>query len=122
MTTDPICVRRTNTIEEADIIVAWLEEHGIEASVIDRDNPGVFAFGVTDPEGVAICVADEATAETAKRLLEEHDREHLQQQCSCASEVELHCEECGHDFRVPGEQADGVVECPQCRAHVDARP
>ena len=57
-----ICVRRTATVEEADIVVAWLDSQGLKAQVVDRENIGVRAFGVTDHEGIAVCVADEETA------------------------------------------------------------
>ena len=76
MASEPIIIRRTRTVEEADIIVAWLDENGVPANVLDHENPGVFAFGVTDTEGIAIAVADEELAERAKALLEAHDREH----------------------------------------------
>ena len=48
MNEGPIVVRRVGTVEEADLIVAWLDINGVEAAVLDRDNPGTLAFGVTD--------------------------------------------------------------------------
>ena len=51
MPSEPICVRRAATIEEAEIIVAWLDERGVMATIFDPSNPGVAAFGVTDLEG-----------------------------------------------------------------------
>ena len=57
MANEPVCVRRAATLEEASIIVAWLAEHDIDARIADPGNPGVMAFGVTDPDGIEVYVA-----------------------------------------------------------------
>jgi len=112
------CIRRTVTVEEADIIATWLADRGIEAQVVDRDNPGVLAFGLTDAEGIAICVTDEETAKKAQALLEEHDRERAAQ-AESEGQVELACEECGAVSTFPASQRGTVQECSECGAYVD---
>ena len=121
MATNPLCIRRTNTIEEADIIVAWLAEQGVEATITDRDNPGVLAFGVTDPEGIEIYVADEATAERAAALLAEHDRERAATATrdAAAGTIEVTCEKCGQSATFSPKQRGTVQECLKCGAYLD---
>lgn len=68
-------VRTAPTTEEAAIIKAWLAEQGIEATITDPASFGVFAFGVTDDQGVRICVRGEAQAQRAISLLKQHDEE-----------------------------------------------
>jgi len=118
---EPVCIRRTATVEEADIIVAWLEEHDIEASVLDRDNPGVMAFGAADIEGIAICVTNESTAQRAKALLDEHDKERAQRSSvtPASGPLEVACDECGRENRFPAEARGTVQQCTHCGAHLD---
>ncbi|HNQ24096.1 MAG TPA: hypothetical protein PKK06_13500 [Phycisphaerae bacterium] len=121
MPNEPICVRRTTTVEAADIIVAWLAEHDIAATIPDRDSFGTFAFGVTDTEGVQVCVADEATAVRARVLLDEHERELKAEAAKLDEErlVEVTCEECGFRCTFAAELRGSVQECPECGAFVD---
>ncbi len=120
MAAEPICVHRTNTPEEADIVIAWLDDRGVQATAMDRGNPGVLAFGATDLEGIAICVADEETARRAKELLEEHARERTAATPGTATDpIEIKCEECGETVAFPPETQGTVQDCPQCGAHLD---
>lgn len=124
MSADPVCIRRAKSVEEAEIIVAWLDEQGIEAKVIDPSNPGVLAFGVTDLEGIAVCVRDSETANRAMALLAEHDRQ--AGHGSTAEEtlperIRLECAECGREVEFDAELAGTVQECPGCGAHIDVR-
>jgi hypothetical protein len=118
----PVLIRRTKTIEEAEILIAWLDEHGVKATVLDPDSTGVFAFGVTDPEGVEVYVADEETAEKAKVLLAEHDAERdraASAEGAAAAPIELKCEECGEVNTFESDLAGTVQECAECGAFVD---
>ena len=119
MANEPICVRRTTTIEEADIICGWLAERGITAEVSDRNNPGVLAFGVTDVEGIAICVADAETAEKTAKLLDEHDREHARTGDGSSEPVDVVCDACGETCSFAGEESGTVQTCPHCQGHLD---
>ncbi len=118
---DPVCIRKVNSVEEAEIIAAWLEERGVEATVVDSSNPGVMAFGVTDLEGVAIYVADVETADRAKSLLAEHDEEHAAVTVtgSGVETMDVTCPECGRVGSFPVELRGTVQECPTCGTHID---
>ena len=52
----PVCIRRVNTLEEAQLLVAWLDEYEIDAIVMGAQNPGSLAFGVSDFEGIGVFV------------------------------------------------------------------
>ena len=121
MSQEPVCIRHANTIEEAEVIVGWLEDHGIQAQIPDRDNPNVFAFGVTDVEGVEIFVADEETAERARTLLIEHDKEHDQaaNQDAAANAIEVTCSECSRVTSFQPDKAGSVQQCTGCNAYLD---
>lgn len=117
MAGDVICVRRVGTVEKADIITAWLKEQGIEATVADRSNPGAMAFGLTDAEGFAICVADEKDAQRAKALFAEHDATHSHE--STGKKVDIKCDECGETATFECEAQPSVQSCPECSANID---
>lgn len=118
MSTTTICVRRANSMEEAEIIVAWLAENGLHATIMDPGNPGVFAFGTTDMEGIAIHVADAAAAEQATKLLDEHDRAAADRLAKMGP-ISAVCEECGASNTFPAAYAGSVQECEKCTAYVD---
>jgi hypothetical protein len=121
MAAEPVVIRRTATVEEAQIIVAWLDEQGVEAVVVDQANPGVFAFGVTDIEGIAIAVPDEESARRAESILAEHDREHAEATLPDTSieRVDVVCETCKSTTTFTGEQRGTVQECSECGAYLD---
>ena len=122
MASEPICVRRAATIEEAEIIVAWLDERGVMATILDPSNPGLAAFGVTDLEGVAICVKDQGTADLAGTFLEEHDRVRAmaEQATESTTAPEIVCDECGKQVTSKSSVPGTTLECPHCGAFVDA--
>lgn len=115
---EPICIRRTSTMEEAEILVAWLADNGLTAHVVDRANPGVFAFGMTDLEGIAVFVADAESADRARTLLEEHDRAAAARWAN-AKPIGVSCEECGAANEYPARLAGSVQECASCHAYLD---
>ena len=117
MDSNPICIHRATTLEEAEILVAWLEDQGVAAKVLDPDSTGVFAFGVTDTEGVEIFVADEATATKAKELIAEHERKRAEE--STAGPIAVACDECGHSNQFPADTAGKVQACTECGAYID---
>ena len=54
MTDQPVCIRRVNTLEEAQLLVAWLDDYEIDATVVGAQNPGSLAFGISDFEGIGV--------------------------------------------------------------------
>ena len=122
MPSEPFCIRRAATIEEAEIIVAWLDERGVMATILDPSNPGVAAFGVTDLEGVAICVKDQDAADLAKTFLAVHDRDRAMaaQAAESITSSEVACEECGNRVTTESRAPGTTLECPHCGAFVDA--
>lgn len=118
MSSEPVCIHRTSTVEEADIIVAWLEDNDIAATIFDPSNPGVMAFGVTDVEGIQIFVADPATAERAKVLLDQHQRDHAGGAAK-EEQVKLKCEECGELNKFASDQRGTVQACGGCGGFLD---
>ena len=123
MTEEPVCIHRAGTIEEADIIVAWLADRGVKASILDPENPGGLAFGVTDPEGYEIYVTDASTAQQALKLLEEHDRERERGtlDSDLPEQITTTCEECGQSNSFSADLAGTVQQCEQCGAHIDVQ-
>lgn len=121
MANEPIVIRRTSTVEEAEVIVAWLDAEGVSATIIDPDNPGAFAFGVTDAEGIAIGVTDEHEADRATLLLAEHDKRGSAPPAHADSvgEIDVQCTECGRLNPHPGDAAGTVQQCTKCGAHLD---
>lgn len=120
MTNDPVCVRRSATTEEADVIAAWLDDQGIKATVMGHDSFGHQAFGVTDPEGVGVFVADEAAAERAVELLTEHDKVTTKgSDTGGGGTVSFKCEGCGGAATFPVALKGTTQECPHCGAYVD---
>ena len=120
MANDPIVIRRTSTVEEAEVIVAWLDAEGITATILDPDNPGAFAFGVTDAEGIAICVADAQAAQRASLLLAEHNKRGGAASAKAGSTgPTVQCSECGERNSFPSDVGGTVQQCAKCGAYLD---
>lgn len=121
MPNEPVCIRRVGTMEEAEIIVAWLDEGGVQATVVDPNNPGVLAFGPSDAEGIAIYVADAETADRAQTLLAEHDKQHAQGSAKgpAGSTIDVTCAECGRVNSFSLDACGSVQECSECSTYLD---
>lgn len=121
MSTDPVCVRRANNIEEAELIVAWLDECDIEATVVGGQNPGALAFGVSDFEGIGVFVSDATTADRARTLLSEHDAQHAKAATTTPPQEGIHvtCDECGADNAFAATERGKVQTCKACGAFLD---
>jgi len=122
MSRDMNCVYRAASVEEADIVVAWLVDRGISALVRDRHAIGTLnAPPAVAPKGIAVCVLNEEQAELAKMLLAEHtdelkkNRAHIQP----GKVFRVVCEECGRASDFPSELYGSVQNCPICRANMD---
>lgn len=120
MANEPICIRRTATSEEADVIVAWLDDQGVKATVLGGDSLDVHALGLTDPEGVGIFVADAETAKRAEALLEEHDRTATRRGGrGKLGSVMVKCDGCGHTNTFTADLCGTTQECARCGAYLD---
>ena len=118
MNNEPTCVRRVDTIEEAQLLVAWLDDNDIDATIMGGQNPGSLAFGVADFEGIRILVSDTSTAARATELLAEHDaRTH--QNAAAEPSVKMTCDECGAVTQFEGGESNKVQTCSACGAFID---
>ena len=112
-------VYRASTLEEADIIVAWLDEQGITAVVRNRATAGMLEIPVMyAAHGMEVCVADAEQAERAVAALKEHYREQSDAAGS-GSAIETKCEGCGETASFPYAQHGLVQNCPHCDAYID---
>ena len=118
MTDQPVCLRRVNTLEAAQLLVAWLDDHEIDATVVGAQNPGSLAFGVTDFEGIGVFVPDESTAERATQLLAEHDAR-SPEGVSDEEYFDATCDECGEVTTFENDDAGTVQSCSACGAFID---
>jgi len=76
MSQDLIPVHNAGTLEEADIVVAWLDDRGVKAMVKDRHTIGTYSgLGAVSHNQVEVCVVDPADADKARKLLKEHAEE-----------------------------------------------
>lgn len=119
MPSDMKTVYRARNVEEADIIVAWLEEQGVAALVKDRTVAGTLDIPVLfSPHGIEICVPEPAQAERAAELLKEHYRERGEAD-DTGPAVEVVCEKCGQTSSFPSSRRGMVQTCPHCNAYID---
>ena len=76
MSEDLITVHNAGTMEEADIVVAWLDDQGIPAMVKNRHSISTFSgLGAISHNEIEVCVTDPGAAEKARELLA--TREHV---------------------------------------------
>ena len=119
---DPRCVFVASSFNQADVVAAWLQGHGIATEVMNRETMGGLVspvlMGVT---GVEVWVMDPAFAPEGIRLLGEHALE-LRVQKPDGPPVEVACEECGKTSTFPAEERGSVQNCPHCGAYLDVEP
>lgn len=120
MTNQPVCIRRVNTLEAAQLLVAWLADHEIDATVMGEQNPGSLAFGVSDFEGIGVFLTGSSEAERARKLLAEHDARSPASE-SNAEYLDVTCEECGEVTAFQSGELGTVQTCAACGAFVDVR-
>lgn len=70
MTEGLFIVHCAGTLEEADIVVAWLDDQGIKAMVKDRHSISTFSgISAISNNEIEVCVTDPGDAEKARELL-----------------------------------------------------
>jgi hypothetical protein len=118
------CVYTANSVEEADIVTAWLSEQNIQAVVPDRYSIGATTWGqpAIVPSGVEICVTNPADAELAQSLFEQHAealREQLGTSVTDGAPIAIVCDACHQAVSFAANEAGTVAECPNCREYID---
>lgn len=119
MSDELTCVYRARTVEEGDIVAAWLDARGVAAHVKERHVLGL-EFGplASYRRGVQVCVMGDETAVRARALLVEwEEREDVTE--TAAGSVSATCEECGATSEFPGAARGSVQDCPHCHQYID---
>ena len=114
------CVHSASSVEQADIVVAWLSDQGIAAFVKNRNLAAESVGLPVPPRGIEICVADAQEATKAKDLLRTH-LESIKSRHGATPDKVIHvlCGECGKRVEFPGELFGTVQTCPSCGRNVD---
>ncbi len=112
-------VYQARTLEEADIIVAWLDAQGIRAQVPDRHTVGTFDGLAPALLDIRIEVAADQ-AQAARQLLD--SRPHSHPAGPPGATVEATCEDCGATSVFPFESQGQVEDCPRCGRFLDVPP
>ena len=114
------CVYRASSVEQADIVVAWLAEQDVAAFVKNRNMAGNYIALAVAPRGVEVCVVDPEEAATAEVLLKAH-LESIKARPGGPSDkvIPILCTECGRQVEFPGELYGTVQACPSCGGNVD---
>jgi hypothetical protein len=110
------------SVEEADIVVAWLADRGVLSFVKNRNVIAtVYVPFATAPKGIEVCVLDGEQAKRARELLAEHADElrRRPQPIPPGKVFRAVCEECGRPTDFPSELFGSVQTCPHCRANMD---
>ncbi len=117
------CVYRALDFGEADIVAAWLEDHGIPVYVKDRLSAGIYGPLAVAPRGVQVCVVDAETAERAKVLLAERKAATPADPDAADNwnDIEVLCPDCRGVAHFPVADAGSVQSCPHCGAFVDVK-
>lgn len=114
------CVYRASSLEQADIIAAWLDEQGISAFVKNRNMAGTYVALAVAPKGVEVCVLDDNQADQARELLKHHERSLKSRKAATQEKViPVFCTECGRRVEFPGELYGTVQTCPSCGRNID---
>jgi putative signal transducing protein len=115
-----ISVYKASSVEQADIVVAWLDERGIPAFVKNRHMAGNYATFAVAPRGVEVCVIDPEEAERAKALLADHSKAiEDRRRVTPEKVVPVMCSGCGKLTHFPGELFGTVQSCPSCGQNLD---
>ncbi len=114
------CVYRASSVEQADIVVAWLAEQDVTAFVKNRNMAANYIGLAVAPRGVEVCVVDPEEADKAEILLKAQ-LELIRMRPGGPSDkvIPILCTECGRQVEFPGELYGTVQTCPSCGRNVD---
>ncbi len=108
-------------VAEADMLVNWLADRGIEAVVKDRFAAGTMEVRqIVAPAGIEVCALNPEEAETAREQLAEHfEQREANQAAKSQDPVDATCEDCGKTATYPADQRGRVERCLHCFAYID---
>lgn len=114
-------ITTVGTIGEADVIIAWLAEHGVTADVKDRHWLALNYGRVwSKAYGVEVVALSEDEAERGRTLLAEHAAARAQAaETAPNGKIRATCEECGTTHIFLAKDAGRVVDCPACGQFMD---
>ncbi len=114
------CVYRASSVEQADIVVAWLAEQDVPAFVKDRNMAGGYVALAVAPRGVEVCVTKPEDTLRAETLLKDHF-ELIKSRSGIPVDkvIRVPCAECGRQAEFPGELYGTVQTCPSCGRNMD---
>ncbi len=121
MSRDWPVIYRAFDIAEADIVVNWLSDRGIDAAVKDRFAAGTFEVPqIVAPYGIEVCTMNPSQTDDAKNALAEFlkNRE-MQVNARSAEPIVAECEECGKSSTYLGNVRGRVENCKHCDAYID---
>lgn len=106
---------------EADIVVNWLAERGIEAAVKDRFAAGTFEVPqIVAPYGIEVCTMNPSQTDDAKSALVEFFKNRESQiEAKSPEPIDAECEDCGKSSTYPGDVRGRVENCKHCNAYID---
>jgi hypothetical protein len=116
---DPVTIASHAYPAEADLKCLLLDQHGIQALVIDAQvNFSLFLFNAVG--GVKLVVA-RRDAERAVELLQEHTTVSgaRAKVAHTRPPITFRCEECNAEMTFPDHRRGKVESCPSCREYVD---
>lgn len=120
---DRRCVFVADTPGEAEVVVIWLKNQGIDAQAMSLSTLGdlegltlYFGKGASF-RGIEVWVKDPDQALEALRLLAEHSARFTTPEV--LEDVVAICDECGEESVFPGKQRGTVQNCPHCEAYLD---
>jgi hypothetical protein len=122
---NPVVIYDAENDIEAELLCAYLEQHGIEAyAVLDESRAGIWMFGTLPGIYKPQVWIDKSNFEAAKPLLQEYEHELLRRRAKTkisadSGAVEAVCEECGKTTRFPESKRGTVQDCEHCGAFVD---
>ncbi len=113
-------VFKASSVEQADIVVAWLADRGIPAFVKNRNMAANYVSLAVAPRGVEVCVVNPDQAEMAISLLKDQSELIKERHLETSEKViSIICSECGRRVEFPGELYGTVQSCPACKQNVD---
>ncbi|MCA8982327.1 MAG: hypothetical protein KDA76_01090 [Planctomycetaceae bacterium] len=127
-THDPNCVYVTNDLREAELIVVWLRQQGLEAEIQthlkESDGVGLGVYNNSDMwSRLEIHIKDLERVEEVRELISQNEEELLQPvreiEAAPLEDILVACEACGNTALFPSEMQGTVQDCPHCGAYLD---